>query len=192
MSAQAAENFFSTPYNEALVHQVVVAYMNAGRQGSKAQKTRAEIRGGGIKPFKQKGTGRARAGTIRSPLWRTGGKVFAAKPRDFSQKVNRKMHRKAMVSIISELLRQGRMHVLEELSLQAPKTKDLAAKLIELKMENVLIILAEENTNVELAARNLPNVAVIYASQIDPVSLLAFEHILTSKDAVKLFEEKLS
>ncbi len=191
MQAEAG-NFFSATYNEALVHQVVTAYMNAGRQGSKAQKTRAEIRGGGIKPFKQKGTGRARAGTIRSPLWRTGGKVFAAKPRDYAPKVNRKMHRKAMVSILSELLRQERLHIVDELMLQAPKTKEMTAKLAELKIDNALIILADENKNVELAARNLPNIAVIYASQIDPVSLLAFEHILTTKAAAKLIEEKLS
>jgi large subunit ribosomal protein L4 len=185
-------NFFSERYNEALVHQVVTAYLSAGRQGTKAQKTRAEIRGGGIKPFKQKGTGRARAGTIRSPLWRTGGKVFAAKPRDFAQKVNRKMHRKAMVCILSELLRQGRMQILDALVLSAPKTKELVAKLNEMNFKRVLIILGEENKNVEMAARNIPNVAVIYASQIDPVSLLAYENIVTTQDAVKLIEEKLS
>lgn len=189
---QATSQIFNERYNESLVHQVVTAYMAAGRQGSKAQKTRAQVRGGGIKPFKQKGTGRARAGTIRSPLWRTGGKVFAAVPRDYSQKVNRKMHRKAMVSILSELLRQNRLQIVDNFDLSAPKTKELISKLSELNFSSALIILAEENKNVELAARNLPDVAVIYANQIDPVTLLAFENILTTAAAVKILEEKLS
>ena len=177
---------------EALVHQVVVAYGNGARQGTKAQKTRSEVRGGGKKPWRQKGTGRARAGTIRSPIWVGGGRAFAAKPRDFDQKVNKKMYRGAIKSILSELVRQDRLVVVEKFGVDTPKTKALVAKLNDLELNDVLIVTPEVEENLFLAARNLYKVDVRDVAGIDPVSLIAFEKVLITADAVKQLEEALA
>ncbi len=173
-----SETTFGREFNEALVHQVVVAYAAGARQGTRAQKTRSEVSGGGAKPWRQKGTGRARAGTIRSPIWRTGGVTFAAKPQDHSQKVNKKMYRGAMKSILSELVRQERLIVVENFSVEAPKTKALVAKLKELELNDVLIVTGEVDENLFLAARNLYKVDVRDVTGIDPVSLIAFDKVL--------------
>ncbi|RCU43249.1 MULTISPECIES: 50S ribosomal protein L4 [Corallincola] len=183
---------FGREFNEALVHQVVVAYAAGARQGSRAQKTRSEVAGGGKKPWKQKGTGRARAGTIRSPLWRSGGVTFAAKPQDHSQKVNKKMYRGAVQSILSELVRQERLIVVESFAVEAPKTKELSAKLKELDLNDVLIVTEEVDENLFLAARNLYKVDVRDTTGIDPVSLIAFDKVLMTAAAVKQLEEKLA
>ncbi|RNC79207.1 50S ribosomal protein L4 [Piscirickettsia salmonis] len=188
-NVQVSEDTFGREFNEALIHQVVTAYMAAGRQGTKAQKTRSEVRGGGAKPWRQKGTGRARAGTIRSPIWRTGGVTFAAKPRDFSQKVNRKMYRGAMRSILSELVRQDRLVIVEKLALSAPKTKELSSLLKELQLNDVLIVSHDVEEKLYLAARNLKNVDVRDVSGLDPVSLVAFDKVLVTVDALKQIEE---
>ncbi|OAJ35111.1 50S ribosomal protein L4 [Piscirickettsia salmonis] len=188
-NVQVSEDTFGREFNEALIHQVVTAYMAAGRQGTKAQKTRSEVRGGGAKPWRQKGTGRARAGTIRSPIWRTGGVTFAAKPRDFSQKVNRKMYRGAMRSILSELVRQDRLVIVEKLALSAPKTKELSNLLKELQLNDVLIVSHDIEEKLYLAARNLKNVDVRDVSGLDPVSLVAFDKVLVTVDALKQIEE---
>ncbi len=188
---QINEAIFNTPFNEGLVHQVVTAYMAGGREGTKAQKTRSEVSGGGKKPWRQKGTGRARAGTIRSPLWRKGGKIFAAKPRDFSQKVNRKMYRYALAAIMAELLRQGRLLVVENFDLAEPKTKLLAEKLNTLEINKVLIVIDEISENLFLAARNLPHVELCPVTRINPVSLISFDHIVVTQDALKKIEAKI-
>jgi len=190
-TVEVSDATFGKEFNEALVHQVVVAYMSGGRQGTRAQKTRAEVAGGGKKPWRQKGTGRARAGTATSPIWRKGGVTFAARPQDHSQKVNKKMYRSAMRSILSELARQDRLIAVEEFAVEAPKTKLLAAKLDEMKLSKVLIVTSELNTNLYLAARNLPHVEVIEASAVDPVSLIAYENVLMTVSALRQFEEKL-
>ena len=182
---------FAREYNEDLVHQVVTAYMAGARQGTRAQKTRAAVRGGGKKPWRQKGTGRARAGTIRSPIWRSGGVTFAAQPQDHSQKVNRKMYRAALRSIISELARQDRLVVVESMELEAPKTKLLAKQLGEYGVDNVLIVSAEVGENLYLAARNLHKVDVRDVDGIDPVSLIGHDKVIVTVDAVKKFEEML-
>lgn len=182
---------FGRDFNEALVHQVITAYMAGGRIGTRAQKTRREVRGGGAKPWKQKGTGRARAGTIRSPIWRGGGKVFAARPQDHSQKVNKKMYRGAMQSILSELVRQQRLIIVENLEVVQPKTKDLLAKLKEFGLQEALIVTAEWDSNLYLSARNLPKVDVRKAPDVDPVSLVKFEKVVMTVDAVRKFEEVL-
>lgn len=187
-----SEVAFGKEFNEPLVHQVVTAYMAAGRQGSKAQKSRSEVSGGGKKPWRQKGTGRARAGTIRSPLWRSGGVTFAAKPRDFEQKVNRKMYRGAMRCILSELVRQDRLIVVDALDVAEPKTKLLVAKLQELGAQNALIIAGEISENLYLAARNLPKVDVCDVQAADPVSLIAHEKVVVTVDALKKIEELLA
>jgi large subunit ribosomal protein L4 len=179
---------FGVPFNEPLVHQVVVAYQAAGRAGTSAQKTRAAVSGGGRKPFRQKGTGRARAGTIRSPLWRGGGKVFAAVPRDYAQKVNRKEYRLAMRSILSELVRQDRLVVCDDLTPAGPRTRQLAERLKALGSARALIVSAASEKNLELSARNLPHVAVLTVSELDPVSLVGFERVLVSPEAVKKIE----
>ncbi|MFC6441267.1 50S ribosomal protein L4 [Bowmanella sp. JS7-9] len=189
---EVSEATFGREFNEALVHQVVVAYSAGARQGSKAQKTRSEVSGGGKKPWRQKGTGRARAGTIRSPIWVGGGRAFAAKPRDFDQKVNRKMYRGAIKSILSELVRQERLIVVEKFGIEAPKTKDLVAKLKELELNDVLIVTSEVDENLFLSARNLYKVDVRDVAGIDPVSLIAFENVLMTADAVKQLEEALA
>jgi large subunit ribosomal protein L4 len=182
---------FAREYNEDLVHQVVTAYMAGARQGTRAQKNRAAVRGGGKKPWRQKGTGRARAGTIRSPIWRSGGVTFAAQPQDHTQKVNRKMYRAALRFIISELARQDRLVVVESLDLEAPKTKLLAKQLVEYGVDNVLIVSAEVGENLYLAARNLHKVDVRDVEGIDPVSLIGHDKVIVTVDAVKKFEEML-
>ena len=187
-----SETTFGRDFNEALVHQVVVAYAAGARQGTRAQKTRSEVSGGGAKPWRQKGTGRARAGTIRSPIWRTGGVTFAAKPQDHSQKVNKKMYRGAMKSILSELVRQERLIVVDNFSVEAPKTKELVAKLKELELNDVLIVTGEVDENLFLAARNLYKVDARDVAGIDPVSLIAFDKVLMTADAVKQVEEMLA
>ena len=170
-----SEVAFGKDFNEALVHQVVTAYMAGGRQGTRAQKTRADVRGGGKKPWRQKGTGRARAGTIRSPIWRGGGVTFAASPKDHSQKVNKKMFRGAMRCILSELIRQGRLVVTDEFTVSEPKTKQLAVKLKELELDNVLIVSDDVDENLCLSARNLSKVDVRDVAGTDPVSLIAYD-----------------
>ena len=187
-----SETTFGREFNEALVHQVVVAFAAGARQGTRAQKTRSEVSGGGAKPWRQKGTGRARAGTIRSPIWRTGGVTFAAKPQDHSQKVNKKMYRGAMKSILSELVRQERLIVVDNFSVEAPKTKELVAKLKELELNDVLIVTGEVDENLFLAARNLYKVDARDVAAIDPVSLIAFDKVLMTADAVKQVEEMLA
>ncbi len=187
-----SETTFGREFNEALVHQVVVAYAAGARQGTRAQKTRSEVSGGGAKPWRQKGTGRARAGTIRSPIWRTGGVTFAAKPQDHSQKVNKKMYRGAMKSIFSELVRQERLIVVDKFSVEAPKTKELVAKLKELELNDVLIVTGEVDENLFLAARNLYKVDARDVAGIDPVSLIAFDKVLITAEAVKQVEEMLA
>ena len=181
---------FGQDYNETLVHQVVVAYRNAGRAGTKRQKSRAEVRGGGKKPWAQKGTGQARAGSSRSPIWRGGGVTFAARPRDFSQKVNRKMYRGAIVSMLSELVRQNRLVVTDEIALEAPKTKLLASKLAGWSLSKVLIVVEALDEKLFLAARNLPHVDLLEVSQINPLSLVEHERVLMTVGAVKLLEER--
>lgn len=183
---------FAQEFNESLVHQVVTAYLAAARSGTKAQKTRAEVRGGGAKPWRQKGTGRARAGTIRSPLWRGGGTTFAASPRDYTQKVNRKMYRGALRSILSELNRQERLVVLDKFEVEQPKTRELAEKLKGLGLGKVLIVTDEVSENLFLSARNLRDVGICAADQIDPVSLVHFEKVLLTVPAVKKIEEMLA
>lgn len=188
-SVEVAESAFGKEFNEALVHQVVVAYMAGGRQGTKAQKTRSQVAGGGAKPFRQKGTGRARAGTTRSPLWRTGGVTFAAQPRNHSQKVNKKMYRAAMRSILSELVRQERLVVVEEFAVEAPKTKQFLAKMKEFDLSNALVVTEEVDQNLYLSSRNVPHVDVIDAAGIDPVSLIGFDKVVVTVPALKKIEE---
>ncbi len=191
-SVELSDDNFAREFNEALVHQVVTAYMAAGRAGTKAQKTRSQVSGGGAKPFRQKGTGRARAGTIRSPLWRGGGKVFAAQSRDYTQKVNRKMYRGAIKSILSELVRQERLVIVDNFSVDAPKTKQLAEKLKAMGLDNVLIVAEQLNDNLFLSARNLKAVDVLEARRVDPVSLVGFEKVLITVPALKQLEETLA
>jgi large subunit ribosomal protein L4 len=183
---------FAREYNEDLVHQVVTSYLAGARQGTKAQKNRAAVSGGGKKPWRQKGTGRARAGTIRSPIWRSGGVTFAAQPRDHSVKVNRKMYRAAMQAILSELARQDRLMVVESLDLEQPKTRLLVKQLGEYGIDNALVIAGEVDENLYLASRNLHKVDVRDANGIDPVSLLAYDKVLATVDAVKKIEEMLA
>ena len=191
-SVDVAEAAFGAEYNEALVHQVVTAYLAGARAGTKRQKNRSEARGGGAKPWRQKGTGRARAGTIRSPIWVGGGRAFAARPRNYDQKVNKKMYRAAIRSVLSELIRQDRLVVVNELTLEAPKTKLLAAKLKEMDLDSVLILNEAFDEKLFLAARNLPNVGICDASAIDPVVLIRFDKVLVTLPALKLIEERLS
>jgi len=182
---------FARDYNEALVHQLVTAYLAGARQGSKAQKNRSDVSGGGAKPWRQKGTGRARAGTSRGPIWRSGGVTFAARPRDYDQKLNKKMYRAAMQAIWSELVRQDRLVVVDSFEVADHKTKGFAANLAEMDLSNVLIVDAEVNKNVYLASRNLPHVAVAEASGVDPVSLISFDKVLVTVSALKKVEEML-
>jgi len=186
-----SESVFGRDFNEDLIHQVVTAYMAGGRSGTKAQKTRSQVSGGGAKPFRQKGTGRARAGTIRSPIWRGGGKSFAAVPRNFDQKVNRKMHQAAVRSILSELVRQGRLVVVESIAPEAPKTKLLNTQLKEMGVTNALLVTDQYNENLHLSARNLINVDTAVVSSISPVSLIAYEKVVMTVDAIKKVEEML-
>lgn len=187
-----SETTFGREFNEALIHQVVVAYAAGARQGTRAQKTRAEVSGSGKKPWRQKGTGRARSGDIKSPIWRSGGTTSAAKPQDHSQKVNKKMYRGAIKSILSELVRQDRLVVVEKFELDAPKTKVLVQKLKDLAVEDALIITASLDENLFLAARNLYKVDVRDVQGIDPVSLIAFDKVIVTVDAVKQIEEILA
>ena len=182
---------FAREFNEDLVHQVVTAFLAGARQGTRAQKNRAAVSGGGAKPWRQKGTGRARAGTIRSPIWRSGGVTFAAAPQDHSQKVNRKMYRAAMRSIISELARQDRLVVVESVEMEQPKTKLLVKQLADYGLESVLIVSADMDQNLYLAARNLHKVDVRDVDGVDPVSLVAYDKVLITVDAIKKFEEML-
>jgi large subunit ribosomal protein L4 len=190
---QVSDTVFAAAYNEPLVHQVVVAFQATGRQGTRKQKTRSEVRGGGKKPWRQKGTGQARAGTIRSPLWRGGGKVFPSSPdENFTQKVNRKMYRGALRSILSELLRQGRLVTVSEFNMDQPKTKTLVEKLKKLDTTDVLIVTDTLDNNLALAARNLPDVDVRTVSQADPVTLVRHEKVIMTQGAVKKLEEMLA
>jgi large subunit ribosomal protein L4 len=189
---QVSKATFGREFNEALVHQVVTAYMAAGRSGTKAQKTKAEVRGGGRKPHAQKGTGQARAGSSRSPIWVGGGVTFAAKPRSFAQKVNRKMYQGALRSMLSELVRQDRLMVVESIGLDAPKTKLLASKLKGWSLDNVLIVVDALDEKLALASRNLPHVNVVTAAAVDPVSLVRHEKVLVTVGAVKQLEERLA
>ncbi len=186
------EAVFGRDFSEPLVHQVVTAYLAGARAGTKAQKNRSAVAGGGRKPWKQKGTGNARAGTIRSPIWRSGGVTFAASPRDHSQKVNRKMYRGAMAAILSELVRQDRLIVVDGFDLAEPKTKLLSAKLNEMDIDKALIIVAELDSNLFLASRNLPGAFVLTADQIDPVSLVGAEHVILTTDAISKLQEWLA
>ncbi len=183
---------FGAEFNETLVHQLVVSFMSAARAGTVAQKTRSDVRGGGAKPFRQKGTGRARAGTIRSPLWRSGGVTFAARPRDYSKKLNKKMYRAGMCSIVSELVRQDRLMVVEDLSVAEPKTKLMASKLAELGVSQALILTDGLDTNLYLAARNIPNLMVMDVSIVDPLSLVRFDKVVIDQAALKKLEERLA
>ena len=180
---------FSKEFNESLVHQAVVSFMAGARQGSAKQKNRSEVRGGGKKPYRQKGTGRARAGTIRSPLWRGGGVTFAARPRDFSKKINKKMYRAAIKSIFSELVRQNRLVAIEKPVLKKPKTKEIANFLKEFALSKVLIIIDELDMNLYLSARNIPNVDVITVKEINPVNLIKSHKVAVTSEALKQIEE---
>jgi large subunit ribosomal protein L4 len=191
-SIEVSEKTFGREFNEALVHQVVTAYMAAGRAGTKRQKSKAEVRGGGRKPHNQKGGGRARAGSIRSPIWVGGGRAFAARPRDFSQKVNRKMYRGAIATLLSELARLERLTVVEAFALEAPKTKMLADKLKELGLCDVLIIVEAYDEKLELASRNLMGVTVLPVTAVDPVSLVRHERVLATVGAIRMLEEQLA
>jgi len=191
-SVDVAEAAFGADFNEALIHQVVTAYMAGARAGTKAQKNRSAVRGGGAKPWAQKGTGRARAGTSRSPIWVGGGRTFAAQPRSYDQKVNKKMYRAAMRSVLSELVRKDRLVIVNELTLEAPKTKLLATKLKEYDLSNVLILNEAFDEKLFLAARNLPNVGICDVSSMDPVVLIRFDKVLVTVPALKLIEERLS
>jgi len=191
-SVDVADTAFGVVFKEALVHQVVTAYLSGARAGTKSQKNRAAARGGGTKPWRQKGTGRARAGTIRSPIWVGGGRAFAAKPRKYNQKVNKKMYRAALRSVLSELVRQDRLVVVEDLDIDAPKTKLLAARLEKLGLDDVLLLNEAFDENLFLAARNLPNVGICDAGSIDPVVLIRFEKVLITLPALKMIEERLA
>ena len=187
-----SEDIFSTDFNESLIHQVLTVYMTNARQGTKAQKNRSAVSGGGAKPWKQKGSGRARAGTSRSPIWRTGGVTFAASPKDYNQKVNKKMYRKAMASIVAELQRQERLKVIDSLAMDTPKTKDLQKTLADLSLKNVLIIVDQFDESIFLSARNIPNVAVVTASEVSPLDLVAHDNVLMTASSLKILEERLS
>lgn len=189
---EVSDQNFGAAFNEALVHQVLTAYRAAGRSGTKAQLTRAEVRGGGSKPWKQKGTGQARAGTTRGPIWVGGGRAFAAKPRSFEQKVNRKMYRAALRGMLSELVRNDRLVVVDELAVAQPKTRELAGKLKSLGLADVLILVDKYEDKLCLAARNLPNVEVVSAREVDPLSLVRFEKVLATAAAVRSIEERLA
>ncbi len=191
-SVSVSDTVFGVNYNEGLVHQIVTAYLAGGRAGTSAQKTRSEVRGGGAKPWRQKGTGRARAGTSRGPIWTGGGVTFAAKPRDYTQKVNKKMYRGAMRSILSKLAADDRLLILDELTIAEPKTRLMQGKLAELGVNKVLILLDNVTDSVYLASRNLRNVQVLDVDGIDPVSLVRFPHIITTQAAIKQLEERLA
>lgn len=190
-TVNVSEVAFGREFNQDLVHQAVVAYMAGSRQGTKAQLTRAEVSGGGKKPWRQKGTGRARAGTIRSPIWRGGGATFAAKPRDFDQKLNKKMYRAALQCILSELNRQDRLVVVQDFDIDAPKTKSLVQKLAQFNLSEALIVTEELSENLFLASRNLYKVDVSDVQGVNPVSLIGFDKVIVTVSALKKFEEIL-
>lgn len=189
-----SDDTFGRDYNEALIHQTVTAYLAGGRQGTKAQKNRSAVSGGGAKPWRQKGTGRARAGTSRSPLWRSGGQTFAAQPRSYKQKLNKKMVRAAYASIFSELVRAERLHIVDEFKVDTPKTKEVLAKLAKVGVESAYIIVGTEkaDANLYLSVRNLSYVDVVEVGGIDPVSLVKFDHVIITEDAIKEVEEWLA
>ncbi len=191
-SIEVLDANFSREFNEALVHQAVTGYLAGARSGTRAQKTRSDVRGGGKKPWKQKGTGRARSGTIRSPIWRSGGVTFAARPKDWSQKLNRKMYRAAIQSILSELVRTERLVVVDSFAVDAPKTKDMIERLGKLGTSNVMIVTEDMSDNLFLSTRNLHQVGVCDANNIDPVSLIRFEKVIMTANAVKKIEETLA
>jgi len=184
-----SDAMFARDYNEGLVHQIITAYLAGARQGTRRQKTRSDVRGGGAKPFRQKGTGRARAGTIRSPLWRGGGVTFAARNQDWSQKVNRKQYRTGMCAILSELVRQGRLLVVDDFAVKEPKTRELAGQLKAMGLDNVMIVVESLDNNLLLAARNLHEVGLSEVGVIDPVNLVRFEKVLVTVSALKKLEE---
>jgi len=191
-SVSVSDAAFGADFNETLVHQLVVTYMAGARAGTKAQKNRSAVSGGGAKPWRQKGTGRARAGTIRSPLWRKGGVTFAAQPRDYSKKLNKKMYRAGLRSIVSELLRQDRLIVVEEMKVAEPKTKLMAAKMAELGVDNALVLTDGLDSDLYLAARNIPHLMVMDVAIVDPVNLVRFEKVVIDQAALKKLEERLS
>jgi large subunit ribosomal protein L4 len=188
---EVSDKVFGASFNEPLIHQVVTAYLAGGRQGTRGQKNRSAVSGGGAKPWRQKGTGNARAGTTRSPIWRGGGKTFPAKTQDFSQKVNKKMHKAALCSILSELARQDRLIAIDSISVDAPKTKALAEKLNKLNALDALILTVDDDKNLALSARNMKAVDVNTVNGVDPVSLVRHEKVILTKDAAKRFEEML-
>ncbi|MGK0437130.1 MAG: large subunit ribosomal protein L4 [Paracoccaceae bacterium] len=184
-----SDDVFGVEYNENLIHQAVVAYQAGARQGTRSQKNRSAVSGGGAKPWRQKGTGRARAGTSRSPIWRGGGKTFPAAPQDFSQKMNRKAYRTAIRSILSELVRQDRLIIADDFTVAEPKTKQLVAKMNQMKIEDVLVVTHEFDENLALASRNLYHVGILEADEINPVSLIGFDKVLMTSEAIKQIEE---
>jgi large subunit ribosomal protein L4 len=191
-TVSVSDDAFAASFNEPLVHQLVVSYMAGARAGTKAQKTRSEVSGGGAKPWRQRGTGRARAGTIRSPIWRSGGVTFAATPRDYSQKLNKKMYRVGMRSLVSELVRQDRLILIDKLGVTEPKTRQMQARLEELGVNDALVLTDGLDSTVYLAARNIPNILVMDISIVDPVSLLQQEKVVIDEAALKKLEERLS
>ena len=191
-SVHVSDDTFAVDFKESLVHQVVTACLAGARSGNAQQKSRSQVSGGGIKPWRQKGTGRARAGTIRSPLWRGGGATFASRPRDYAQKINRKMYRGAMRSILSELVRQDRLVAVDSFGVKKPKTKELLGMLQDLGLESVLIVTVDPDENLYLAARNIPKVAVCDVESADPVSLIGYDRVLITTDALKKIEERLT
>ena len=190
-TVQLSDTLFACPYNEPLVHQAVTAFLAGGRSGTHAQKTRAQVRGGGAKPWRQKSTGRARAGTSRSPIWRSGGKAFAAVPANYQQKLNKKMYRAAMRSLFSELLRQERLVIVDEFSMAAAKTHDVVARLTTLGLNDVVIVCHELEENLCLSVRNLPWAEVLDVAMLDPVTLIRHEKVLMTVAALKKLEERL-
>ncbi|MAR82866.1 MAG: 50S ribosomal protein L4 [Gammaproteobacteria bacterium] len=191
-SIEVSDSTFSAPFNEALVHQVVNAVLSGARSGTKAQKNRSQVSGGGAKPWRQKGTGRARAGTIRSPIWVGGGRAFAARPRDFSQKVNKKMYRAAMRSILSELLREDRLVVLDKFDIKQPKTKEFKKLTKKLKADSALIVNDKFDENLFLSSRNIKNMEYSDVSSINPVSLMKYEKVIINVESLKIIEERLA
>ena len=191
-SLEVSDDTFGAKFNEALIHQVITAYRAGGRPGTKAQKTRAEVSGGGKKPFKQKGSGRARAGTTRGPIWTGGGRACAARPRDYAQKVNRKMYQAAMRSVLSELVRQDRLVLVDDIKLSQPKTKDLVKYLDGLKLDQVLILVEKVADNLRLSARNLPSVEVLDVHELNPLALVRYGRVLATSGALKTVAERLS
>ena len=189
---KVSDDVFAADYNEALIHQAVVAYQAGARQGTRAQKNRSAVSGGGAKPWRQKGTGRARAGTSRSPIWRGGGKTFPATNQDFSQKMNRKAYRIAMRSILSELVRQERLIVADDFTVTEPKTKQLVAKMTEMKFDDVLVVTHQYDENLSLASRNLYHVGILEAQEINPLSLIGFDKVVMTSEAIKQIEETLT